>query len=112
MKEIFRYTATFIVIIFVVTLVNSTIQSKINPTDEYCLNVVKVDTSWIYEISIKDKVFIRQEFIPVVKGKQVFQSKQDAETIGEIVLKKLIKKQIPTVTISDLKSNRIIFNDI
>ncbi len=112
MKEIFRYAIIFITIIFIMLLINYKVNETTKFTDEYSLNVIKVDTFWIYEISKKDELFIRQEFIPVVEGKQVFKSKKDAEIIGEIVLKKLASNKIPAVTMEDIKSNKIIFNDI
>lgn len=78
----------------------------------YALQVIEKDSLWIYEIYDKGNLFIRQEYIPAVKGKQVFTSKNDAEKIGNLVVTKLAKDEFPVISIADLDHNNIYFEKI
>lgn len=114
MKELLKYISIFSVITVCILLIAfkmMDIDTK-KSDKSYALKVVQMDTHWIYEISHKNKLLIRQEYIPTVKGKQVFKSEKDAKVIGKIVLEKLTDNEIPRITVKDLKSNKIIFKDI
>ena len=82
MKRIYSYITVFVVISIVTILFynlqNSTSDKKdINET-VYSLQVKEKDSFWIYEVYNNDALFISQEYIPAVKGKQVFKTKLDA----------------------------------
>ena len=77
--------------------------------DQYVLKVEEKNNIWYYEIYLKNKLIIKQESIPAVKGKQPFSSKDDATRIGKLVLKKLFNKQNPTVSHEDLIQHNIEF---
>ena len=65
---------------------------------------VKTVNGWGYNIMAGEKIFIRQEFIPAVPGKQGFKTAADAQLVGNLVVKKITLKQWPTVTVSELDS--------
>lgn len=59
---------------------------------------------WIYSIYDRKKLLIRQEILPVLKGKQKIPSKKIAEELGGIVLKKIRNKQIPVISETELRT--------
>ncbi|NRD20124.1 DUF4907 domain-containing protein [Winogradskyella eckloniae] len=114
MKKPYTYLAVFIVISVFTFLIYYFINSnednnKFIDQHPFTLQVLEKDSSWIYEIYNEDNLFIRQEFIPSVKGKQIFKSKEDAEKIGKLVVSKLSKNAFPVISETDLKENNISF---
>lgn len=69
---------------------------------------VKVNTGWGYEIYIDGKLYIRQEYIPVISGRHAFATKQNAISAGKLVFKKLQAGKIPMLTVNDLRSINVI----
>jgi hypothetical protein len=71
----------------------------------------KSDSSdaWGYEILIDKKVYIHQEYIPALEGRQPFKSKRDALKVGRAVMLKIKNEKSPTLskeevlTLLDLK---------
>lgn len=68
------------------------------------LKTVAVEGGWSYQILIEDKVYIDQEYIPCISGRQRFQSKEDALKTGRLVLTKLRDGKMPTLTIQEIDS--------
>ena len=62
---------------------------------------------WGYEIYVKNKIFITQDFIPSVSGNKVFATENDAKQVGELMVFKMNKNQIPNVTEHELDSLHI-----
>lgn len=67
---------------------------------------------WGYNITVDGKVYIHQEFIPGLPGKQPFKTKEDALRVGRKVIEKLSASQLPTITKDDLKQLGIIKDSI
>lgn len=63
---------------------------------------------WGYEIYVDNKLYIRQDCIPVISGRQPFKSKQAAMDAGKIVFNKISSGRRPTLTAEDLKSIHVI----
>lgn len=59
---------------------------------------LKNKTGWGYEIKVDHKTFIRQESVPAVAGNKPFSTKEDAVKTGELVIKKLVKGNLPSLT--------------
>jgi hypothetical protein len=59
---------------------------------------------WGYNILADEKVYIKQEFMPAVPGKQGFSTADDALRVGNLVVKKLSSDLPPAITIGDLDS--------
>jgi hypothetical protein len=58
---------------------------------------------WGYDILQDKKVYIHQDIIPVLPGKQGFQTKEEALAVGRKVLERLQHQQLPDVTLKDLQ---------
>lgn len=71
---------------------------------DIALNVYTIDNGWAYKILINNSTFIVQEQIPGAPGDKTFQSKSDAKKCGELVVEKLKKRIIPSVTKDELDS--------
>lgn len=72
------------------------------------LKTYQVENGWGYSIALKGKVIINQPFIPAVEGRKPFESKSDAAKTGRMVMKKIRKGEMPTITIEELKKAGII----
>jgi hypothetical protein len=59
---------------------------------------------WGYEIVLRNKVIIHQEFIPGISGQIPFSSKEDAKMVARLVIRKLKENNdLPTVKKSELE---------
>lgn len=68
------------------------------------VEVYKSEQGWGYDIVIKNKTYIHQPYMPTVNGNVAFENKHTAKKTGDLVLKKLQKRQTPVVTKSELDS--------
>jgi hypothetical protein len=53
---------------------------------------------WGYDILVNDKLFIHQESIPVIAGKRGFDKKEQAEQAAQLIINKMKRGQLPTIT--------------
>lgn len=112
-----KYIVIAIVIVLTITFLGffidkSSLISIKNDTPDYeMVAVEKTKGGWSYEIFYYGKLLIRQDYIPAVKGKQLFSSKRDAEKVGKLVIDKLKSNRSPTITVVDLQQYRIKFEE-
>ncbi|MEP5253818.1 MAG: DUF4907 domain-containing protein [Winogradskyella arenosi] len=116
MKKYFNYKAVFLVITVLFVgffyLQGAGEKEQINNDQSYVLEVLEKDSLWIYEVYEGTSLLIRQEYIPAVKGRQGFKTKEDAQKIGNLVLDKLSENKMPAISIEDLNANAISYNKI
>jgi hypothetical protein len=75
--------------------------NKVNKGDELLkveMNAFKTKNGWGYEIDVDGKPYIKQETIPAIAGNKTFINKEDAETTGNAVMKKLLKGTRPSLS--------------
>ena len=58
---------------------------------------------WGYDILVNDKLFIHQESIPAVHGKTGFPEKKQAEQTVRLIINKMERGELPTVTTFELE---------
>ena len=58
---------------------------------------------WGYDILVNDSLFIHQESVPVLKGKKGFPKKEQAEQTAQLIINKMKRGQLPTVTTFELQ---------
>ncbi|MBU2938505.1 DUF4907 domain-containing protein [Lacinutrix sp. C3R15] len=115
MKNIYKYIAVFSAIAILTILllyfqsVNNAVEDIKETNSTYSLKLIEKENSWIYEVYNQEQLYIRQEYIPAVKGKQVFKTKEDAQKVGQVVINKLTNKTLPVVTVAELTNNNISF---
>lgn len=57
-----------------------------------------------YEIKVNGKLFIRQDIIPAIQGKNYFKSKKDALKIANLMKKKMERGEVlPNVTKEEIE---------
>lgn len=78
--------------------------------NDYTVAIITVNDGYGYTISYHDKLLIKQEQIPAIQNTTVFCSKEDAITVGELVKTKIINKENPKITTSELDANNITLN--
>ena len=54
------------------------------------------------------RIYIKQEFMPGIPGKQGFKSADDALLVGNLVIKKISSNQPPIITTRELDSLGIV----
>ncbi len=80
--------------------------------DKIFLSAVAFRTAngWGYNIMADNKIYIHQEFIPYLTGKQGFKSREDALLVGRKVVQKISTNQWPAITQKDLEELGILKN--
>lgn len=75
------------------------------------METFQTEKGWGYEIKIKGKTRIKQTKIPGISGGIAFDSKADAERVGELVLIKLKQGSgFPYISKRELDSLQITYN--
>jgi Domain of unknown function (DUF4907) len=65
---------------------------------------IQTSLGWGYEILADGKPYIHQEFIPGLKGRKGFDTKEDALLVANKVIAKIKMKQVPpAINVDDLK---------
>ncbi len=62
------------------------------------------NSGWGYEIVVGHKTFIHQQFIPAIQGEKAFATKEDAMKTADLVVSKIVKGKLPSITMADLSS--------
>ncbi|MEH6656298.1 DUF4907 domain-containing protein [Leeuwenhoekiella marinoflava] len=73
-------------------------------------HVFKTEAGYGYAIIDHGQILIRQEHIPAISDEVAFCSEEDAEKVGELVLKKINRKINPALSQEELKDLGIQFN--
>lgn len=78
------------------------------PTSRYEVSVLNLgEQAFGYQINDQGKLFIQQEFIPAIPCQKHFQSEEDAKAIGQLMVKKIEKKESPSINKKELMARGI-----
>ena len=76
--------------------------------DEVEVSVITVNDGWGFEIYRNGKKYIEQPTIPAVLGNIHFKTKEDAQSVGNLMKSKIEKGVIPpAITLKELDSLEI-----
>ena len=106
-------TTGFVVIIVsvlagILVLTFNDVSAKEDPYG-YRLMVRMVEKDqWVYEIFYKERLLIRQHWVPGVEGKRAFTTFEKARQTGQLVIDKLKQNQLPAVSRVELKNKGIV----
>ncbi|HVY74484.1 MAG TPA: DUF4907 domain-containing protein [Puia sp.] len=80
-------------------------RNKPAPTDRVFLHVEPFEKpdGWGYDIYADNKVYIHQDYIPVIQGFHRFKSKEDALRTGNRMIEKIAANQSPGLTWKDIE---------
>jgi len=73
---------------------------------------IQTGNGWGYNILTDGKIYIHQEYIPAVVGRHAFKTKEDALKVGRKVISKLSARQMPTISIDELREMGIMIDSI
>lgn len=95
---------------FVLLLLVGIIYGYMHSIDIYRLEVTRIEGSgYGYKIYEGERLIIVQPFIPVVSGKRPFQSVQDAQCIGNLVLERIKAGNEFAISKADLDNLGIVY---
>jgi hypothetical protein len=98
-------------ILLVVTLLLVLITAGIlinNNRHQLSVSVIKSGNGWGYDILKGKRIIIHQPYMPGISGEVAFTNKNSAKKTGLLVVKKIKKKELPTIDPDEL--NEIIKN--
>jgi hypothetical protein len=67
------------------------------------LQAIQTPGGWGYDIMADKKLYIHQDIIPVWPGRHSFRTKEQALSIGQKVMDRINRRQLPDVTLQDLE---------
>jgi hypothetical protein len=67
------------------------------------LRAIQTPLGWGYDILTNGHPYIHQDRIPDIKGEHGFQSKEEALAVGQKVYDRLVKNQIPVISIEEMR---------
>ncbi|MFC0774646.1 DUF4907 domain-containing protein [Terrimonas alba] len=92
-------SALIAVAVFIITIDRSSKKKK-NHISTYVYEGIH---GWGYDILVNDELFIHQELIPAIQGQTGFQTKMQAEQAARLIINKMERGQLPTVTTFELE---------
>jgi len=102
-----KTTRYFILIFYLLALFSC----QKNPKKNIKIKISKIENGYSYDIYKNEKLFIHQPNIPAAIGNQKFKDSVQCLRIANLVVKKMEKKNFPTITIEELKNNNIQFSN-
>ena|ERR1700733_8721172 len=88
-----------VVISFVILVINT---GNKHPAPAITYKTFYQPSGWGYEILENNKIFIHQDFVPVLSGEKGFSKKEYAEQAARLVVEKIQQNQLPTLTKNEL----------
>lgn len=112
-----RYLKKFIIINAILMsvlalffLLENSKEKEIRDSSRINISIYRVDNGFGYSISNNNKILIKQNYIPAIKTKQPFSNFNDAQSIANLVKKRIENRQSPRITKEDLDSLKIRLN--
>jgi len=110
MMNMIKYVRSPVVLIITIITLLLITHNNIPKTQDYKLEVIRLESGWGYIILKNKKPFIYQECIPAIEGNRPFPDKISAHKTGKIVLKKLLNHKSPHVSKEELRDSAHINN--
>jgi hypothetical protein len=109
-----RWLAPVILILIIVAIfIGYRSQSKRNNSEVFVeVKAIQTKQGWGYDILTDGKIYIHQEFIPAIQGKHSFRTEADALKVGRKVISKMALKQMPNITIEELREMGILADSL
>lgn len=70
--------------------------------DETRLRTFRSEGGWGYTVTIRERMVIRQPFIPAIEGRKPFDTRNDARKAGKMVMQKISAGEIPSISAEEL----------
>ena len=102
-------------LLFLCTILNysackKTEENPSQPEVTYAVKTFQADSEgWGYDIYASDKLFIHQQYVPVISGNQSFRNESDALRTANLVIRKLREHVIPpTLSSQEIDSLNVV----
>lgn len=69
----------------------------------------EINGGWGYKVNMDGHTYIYQDVIPGIQGNHVFHSREEAVRVGNAVMAKLSKHQVPSMSEGELRQMNINF---
>lgn len=76
-------------------------------TDNPEVKITKQNSGYGYQILKKQKILINQPYIPAIQTNKTFKNEIEANNVANLVIQKMKKYSLPTVSIHELDSMKI-----
>jgi uncharacterized membrane protein SpoIIM required for sporulation len=96
-----RLAGFAVLLILVVVVVGFVIYTR---KYQYSVCVIKSDQGWGYDILQGKRLIIHQPYMPAVNGQITFRDKNAARKTGQLVVKKIREKRLPTININEINA--------
>ncbi len=95
-----KYLISLIIIVIVSTIIfRLSFMSKYKIQEsQYRLEICAYDDSWGYNIYFNNQLLIHQTQIPAISGRNLIQNKETAKKLGMLVIDKLSRNEVPTLS--------------
>jgi len=110
MMNMIKYVRSPVVLIITIITLLLITHNNIPKTQDYKLEVIKLESGWGYNILKNKKPFIHQECIPAIEGNHPFPDEKSARKTGKLVLKKLLSNESPRISKEELRDSAHINN--
>ncbi|WP_185967773.1 DUF4907 domain-containing protein [Formosa sediminum] len=107
MKNILKFAFGFGLIAIIVVIFY---QTSTESSSDYSTRIYTVNSGFGYEISLHNKILIKQDNIPAIQNEIPFCNEDDANKIAALVIDKLERKVAPTISKIELQENKIVLN--
>jgi len=67
------------------------------------LRPIQTDLGWGFDIWTDKTRFMHQPFIPAIAGYHGFKTKEDALAVGQVIYKRIIAGELPTISPEEIK---------
>lgn len=71
------------------------------------VRAIEVPNGWGYDILRDGRPFFHQNIIPGLSGNRVFQSKEDALAVGQVIYNRILAGQTPSITEKEMREMHI-----
>ncbi|MFI1773234.1 DUF4907 domain-containing protein [Thalassobellus citreus] len=106
-----KYTIAVVFVLSISLIALIVVRMNVNTiNNHYEVLVYEANSGYGYSITYKEKLLIKQDYIPVIQNVQPFYSYNDALKVGGLVKEKLKNKENPKVSLIDLKQLKIKLN--
>ena len=75
------------------------------------LKAIQTQRGWGYDILTNGHPYIHQDIIPDIKGQHGFRTREDALAVGQKVYDRLVQKQLPIISIVEMRQMGIYLPD-
>ncbi len=107
-NQLKKYRLHYVLLLVMLIIFGSVMLAGSRADDKISASIISLDNGYGYEIKVNDKVFIRQEYIPGIKGYNHFNTEAQAQKVADLIVDKLKNNESPTIGADELIKTGVI----